>query len=202
MILRGLTNTLRMGALDLKHERSYGIDTGKFKRSDDSEYFHYQGAGYGITLKIFTDLVKGRENYHFIDIGSGKGRALIVAESCGFNKLTGIELHQDLVKSAEENLLRYQRRRNTSQVVFIQQNALHFNYHNEPAVYFMFNPFGENVLRQVLIKILQNTKSETFFIYMNPRFAKVFAELGIKKDRIYKTRFYTEAIIYRLPAEN
>jgi hypothetical protein len=58
------------------------------------------------------------------------------------------------------------------------------------------------VLKNVLLKILQNTRSDTWFIYMNPRFSNVFAELGIKKARLYKTRFYTEAIVYHLPAQD
>ena len=93
-------------------------------------------------------------------------------------------------------------RRAESVIRLVNVNAVEFEYQNEPAVYFLFNPFNGDVLKQVLFKIVQNTMSETYIIYMNPKFAMVFAELGIKKHRVYKTRFYTEAIIYRIEKQS
>lgn len=200
-ILRGLLNTIKMGTLELKHEKKFGIKTTAITPARNAEYFHYQGAGYSMVIRMLNDLVKGREDFHFIDIGCGKGRVLIVAESCGFRQITGIELYPDLLKTAAENIKSYSARRNDSVITLLQENALHYNYLNEPAIYFLFNPFSEEILKHVLLKIVQSTRSETWFIYMNPRYAKVFAELGINKDRVYKTRWYTEAIIYKLDAQ-
>jgi SAM-dependent methyltransferase len=201
VILRGFFNTIKLGTLEMKHEKRFSINTGSIKASADADYFHYQGAGYDVILKIFGDLAPGRENYHFVDIGCGKGRAVIVAENAGFNRITGIELHADLLRVASENLKSYTMKRSASVITLLEINALNYEYKDEPAVYFMFNPFAAHVLKNVLLKILQNTRSETYFIYMNPRFANVFAELGIKKQRVYKTRFYTEAIVFHLEAQ-
>ena len=200
-VLRGFVNTLRLGTLELRHERRFGISTGGMEDGRSSDFYHYQGAGYEVIIRMFNDLVKGREDFHFVDIGCGKGRAVIVAENAGFRRVTGIELYEDLLRSAAENVRKYPMKKEQSQLTLVHVNALEFDYQDEPAVYFMFNPFAEHVLRQVLLRITQATRSETFFIYMNPRFASVFAELGLKKFRVYKTRFDTEAIIYHLPAQ-
>lgn len=202
VILRGLVNTLRLGTLELKHERRYGIRTGAISPAREPGYHHYQGAGYEVILRIFRDMAPGREHFHFIDIGCGKGRALIVAESCGFRRVTGIELYEDLLQEAARNVERFPMRRADSVIRLVNVNALDFEYPDEPAVYFLFNPFGADVLRKVLLNILQSTRSETYIVYMNPRFAKVFAELGIRKSRVYKTRWYTEAVVFRLAVES
>lgn len=202
VILRGFVNTLRLGVLEVKHEKKFGIRTASIQPSSDPQYYHYQGAAYDISLRIFRDLVAGREHFHFIDIGCGKGRALIVAEHCGFSRLTGIELYPELLKEAAKNVENFPMRRTGSVITLLQANALDFEYPDEPAVYFLFNPFNSDVLRQVLLRIVQATRSETYFVYMNPKFAAVFAELGIKKHQVYKTRFYTEAIVYHLEKTN
>ena len=201
VILRGFFNTIRMGMLEIKHEKRLSIKTGSIKASRDEDYFHYQGAGYDVVFKIFGDLAPGRADYHFVDIGCGKGRAVIVAENCGFNYITGIELHHDLLVTAAENVRSYPMRRGDSTITLLEVNALNYEYKDEKAVYFLFNPFAGNVLKNVLLKILQSTRSDTWFIYMNPRFSEVFSELGLKKHRVYKTRFYTEAIVYHLPPQ-
>lgn len=201
VVLRGFINTIRLGALDLRHEKRFGISTTAPGQARSTDYYHYQGAGYDMIIRMFADLVPGREHYHFIDIGCGKGRAVIVAENAGFRKVTGIELFDDLLRIAAENVKKYPTKKNDSSITLLHLNALNYNYENEPAIYFLFNPFTGNVLKEVLLRIMQQTKSDTYFIYMNPKYASVFAELGVRKSRVYKTRFYTEAIIYHLQPE-
>ena len=161
VVLRGLFNTIKLGTLEMKHEKRFSIKTGSIKSSAEEDYIHYQGAGYVVIIKIFGDLAPGRENYHFVDIGCGKGRAVIVAENCGFNHITGIELHADLLRVAAENVKAYPMRRKESVITLLEINALNYEYKDEKAVYFMFNPFAGHVLKNVLLKILQNTRSET-----------------------------------------
>lgn len=199
VVLRGLYNTVKMGILEMRYEKRYGINTLAPGQRREKENYEYQGAGYGIIIKLFRDLVKGREGFHFVDIGCGKGRAVIVAAEAGFRRVTGIELYEDLLKEAAENIKKSPVTTNSA-ITLLHTNAILHDYTDEPAIYFLFNPFGETVLRSVVQKIIQNTRSETFFIYMNPRHASVFAELGIQKHRVYKTRFYTEAILYHLKA--
>jgi predicted RNA methylase len=133
-----------------------------------------------------------------VDIGCGKGRALFVAEYCGYSNLTGIELDPSLLEIARQNAELFVFRRPESVFKFVSQNAVDFNYPDEPTVYFLFNPFNEDILRQVLTAITNATTSLTWVVYMNPVFRAPFNEFKMATVMEIKTRFYTEAIVYRL----
>lgn len=196
---RGLLNTLRLLTWEMKEEKRFGIQTSAIKKSDSSEFHHYQGASYLVLQRLFKALPETVKNYKLVDIGCGKGRAVFAAEHAGFDRLTGIELDAELLKAARENERRYALRRRASTIHFIHANALEYEYKNQPTVYFLFNPFNETVLRAVLQNIRASTRSDTWFIYMNPLFPAPFTEQQSEVVREIKTWRYREAIIYRWP---
>jgi SAM-dependent methyltransferase len=198
--LRGFLATLQLLSSERKYEKKFRIKSSSIKRSTSSEFFHYQGAPYIVLLRIFKEVTKKTAIFDFIDIGCGKGRAVFVAEYSGYNKLMGIELDNELVGEALENMNRYPFKRKDSEINFIHVNALEYDYRDKPTVYFLFNPFNEKVLSEVLDRILASTKSETWFIYVNPMYKKPFEERPFEVEKQFKTRFYTEAIVYRLYA--
>jgi SAM-dependent methyltransferase len=200
LILRGLWNTGNLFYQDIRQENEFKIHTSSFKNSDSQQFFHYQGAGYLVLSRIFKEL-KTYTDFSFVDIGSGRGRVIFAAERAGFNDLTGIELDEELVDSAKENLKIYPFKRNESVIRFLNENALTFKYKNEPAIYFLFNPFNEEILKEVLSRIESATSGPTVFVYMNPLFRRAFERTGITRSRTIKTRFYTEAIIYKMNFE-
>lgn len=198
LILRGPLNSIRLISNEAKYEKQFKIHTSEFIRSASSEYFHYQGASYLVLFRLFKELDERVKTYSFIDIGSGKGRVVFVAEHFGFNDLTGIELNEKLVKEANENLERYISKREASHIRFITKNALEVEYENRAALYFLFNPFSAVILKKVLEKIIKTSTHETWFIYMNPLYKDVFNDYGIQEVKRVKSGFYTEAIIYKI----
>ena len=195
--MRGFTNTIRLIRAEPVNEKKYGLSTSSIKKSGSSEFFHYQGAGYLVLFRIFEEITQQTKGFNFIDIGSGKGRPIFVAEHFGYENLTGIELDKELVEAANMNLKHYLLKRKTSQIEFINANALEYNYKNEPTVYFLFNPFNEIVLKNVLERILASTRSETWFVYMNPKYSEVFTTDKFEKVKELKTKRYLEAVIYK-----
>ena len=198
--LRGFFNTARLLAAEGRYEKKFGIKTAAIKQSDSKEFFHYQGAGYLALLRILKDVFKDTGGFDFMDIGCGKGRAVFVAEYCGYNNLTGIELDAGLLVDAEANLKTYPFKRAGSVIQFIHANALEYSYSDRPMVYFFFNPFNEDIMRQVLHRIMAATGNETWFVYMNPLYQKPFAENSIKPVKEFKTGRYLEAIVYKANA--
>lgn len=198
IILRGPVNTAKLLVAELTWEKKFLIKTARIKKSDSNEFFHYQGASYLVLLRIFKMLSEQTKRLHFVDIGCGKGRAIFVAEYSGFTNLSGIELDPTLIEEAKENEKSYAFKRNDSQINFILGNALDVNYNDQPTLYFLFNPFNEEIMTKVIHKILRQTKSETWFVYMNPLFTKPFEQNNIQMVSTLKTGLYTEAIIYRL----
>lgn len=198
VFLRGPVNTARLIRAELIFEKKFGIRTATVKRNFTDEFFHYQGASYLVLLRIFPQIIAQTKHLHFTDIGSGKGRAIFVAEYCGYDRLTGLELDGSLVDIAKSNIDLYRFKRKGSTIEFINANALEFNYRNEPTLYFLFNPFNEVVLDKVLDGICAATRSETWLVYMNPRFTAPFNNRKMEVVMSIKTGFYKEAIVYRL----
>lgn len=198
VFLRGLFNTLRLLRAESVYEKKFRIKTASIKKSNSKEYFHYQGAGYLVLLRIFSEIMKETKEYSFVDIGCGKGRAVFVAEYSGYNKLYGIELDEELVKEAVNNKGLYPFKRKESDINFIHANALEYTYKNEPTVYFLFNPFNENVLNKVVDRISNSSTSEAWFVYMNPLYPLPFVKKQITRVKTIKTRFYKEAIIFKM----
>lgn len=196
--LRGGVNTLKLISEESKNELLYGIKTSSFKKSNSTNYYHYQGAGYLILFRIFEKIYTQTQNYTFVDIGCGMGRPCFVAESYGYKNIIGIDLDLNLINEAKFNFERRLLKNKTSQINFIHVNALEYNYKNEPTVYFLFNPFNELVLKNVLSKITEQTQSETWFVYMNPLYSNAFYFEKFEIITELKTKRYLEAIIYKL----
>jgi len=108
----------------------------------------------------------------FIDLGSGKGRTLLMASDYPFRRIVGVELLPALHQIALENLRKYH---SPSQKCFVLESvcadATEFPFPEDPMVIYLFNPFPESGLRRVLAKLaqsLQQTPRAVFVLYHNP----------------------------------
>jgi SAM-dependent methyltransferase len=74
---------------------------GKISESEALQYGEIDCAAFSRLLMGLELNVAGGENTSFVDVGSGSGKAVLVAASTGkFNKATGIEIVEDLHKMA------------------------------------------------------------------------------------------------------
>jgi SAM-dependent methyltransferase len=185
----------------MSHDGHLNISTSRIRHSASKDFYHYQGASYKVILPLFKEAFALTGNIPFIDIGCGKGRAAFVAERCGYDNITGIELEDELVKQANENLDRFNHSRSISHIRFIHANALEFGYPEGPTVYFLFNPFSGEILARVLDKIVAAAHKDTWFIYMNPKFSEKFDHRFTTVKKI-TTGFYREALILKLAARS
>jgi hypothetical protein len=115
-----------------------------------------------LTLRDFT----------FIDLGSGKGRTLLMASDYPFRRIVGVELLHSLHQIAEENLRLY---KNEAQKCFALESmcadATAFPLPNDPLVIFLFNPFPESGMRQVVANLEQSLRAHprpVYVLYHNP----------------------------------
>jgi SAM-dependent methyltransferase len=93
-------------------------------------------------------------DYTFLDIGAGKGRAMLLASEMEFRNVLGIELNPELVAVAERNLERWQtlgRARTPMQL--LQGDIAELEFPDTPCLVYLFNPFGPVVLRQLIRRI-------------------------------------------------
>ena len=121
----------------------------------------------------------------FIDLGSGKGRTLLMASEYPFRRIIGVELLPSLHRIAQENLQNYE---NVSQQCFALEavclDATAFVLPDEPLVLYLFNPFPESGLRKT-IRNLENSLRKhpraTYVLYHNPQLERVLNEQSFLK---------------------
>jgi SAM-dependent methyltransferase len=111
-------------------------------------------------------------DFTFIDLGSGKGRTLLMASDYPFRRIVGVELLPSLHQIAQENLRQY---KSESQKCFalesICADATAFPLPADPLVIFLFNPFPESGMRQVVANLDQSLREHprpVYVLYHNP----------------------------------
>lgn len=124
-------------------------------------------------------------DFTFLDLGSGKGRTLLMASDYVFRRIIGVELLPSLHAIAQRNLETY---RKESQKCFDLQSicadATSFPLPGDPLVIYLFNPFPETGLRRVLANIERTLRSHArplYVIYYNPLLEHVLSESGSLK---------------------
>jgi len=150
----------------------YSEDEDRLQTNDSDIYFDYDPVKVSTFTKAIQCLKIRYEDFTFIDIGSGKGRALLMATSYPFKEIIGIEMFPYFKEIAERNIVAF---RNVEQKCFnikIENfEATAYPLPQEKTVFFLFNPFNG----EVLIKFLSNMKNslsisprEIFLIYLYP----------------------------------
>jgi SAM-dependent methyltransferase len=102
-----------------------------------------------------------------IDIGCGKGGALITLSDFQFGKIAGVELSYKLVCVAKENLEKLK----IKGIETFCCNATEFNGYDEFNYIYMYNPFPDKIMiyfLQVLQASLQRKPRELIIIYKCP----------------------------------
>lgn len=136
--------------------------------------FHspYQPTEPGLFREMMAALPIDFRQFTFIDIGSGKGRTLLMASEYPFKKIVGIELLSELDHAAKKNILGY--KSPTQQCATIEAvcvNARQFDLPDEPLVLYLFNPLPEAALHEFvgrLEKSLEKSPRAVWIVYHNP----------------------------------
>ena len=132
--------------------------------------------------------------FTFFDIGSGKGRALLLASQYRFRRIVGIELLAELNEVARENIQKFARANQECQTIeTICADASEFNFPSEPLVIFLFNALPETKLKKLLTNLcnsLDLSPRPTFILYGNPEFDQSFLSYP-QLTRISATQQYS-----------
>ncbi|HSY91313.1 MAG TPA: class I SAM-dependent methyltransferase [Candidatus Binatus sp.] len=119
-------------------------------------------------------------DFTFIDLGSGKGRTLLMASDYPFRRIVGVELLHSLHQIAQENLRLYKREpQKCFALESVCTDATAFVFPNDPLVLYLFNPFPESSMRQVLANLEQSLRTHprpVFVLYHNPLLEHVLSQ--------------------------
>jgi SAM-dependent methyltransferase len=114
--------------------------------------------------------------YTFVDMGCGKGRAVLMASEMPFREVLGVELNAGLVAVAERNLQRWDElglRQCPSRV--LQGDAAEFLLPEAPLLVYLYNPFRAPVMR-MLLERLEAVSGRVDILYLVPEQEVVFTE--------------------------
>ena len=131
--------------------------------------------------RVLQDLPIG-PNDAILDLGCGKGGALLTMAQFPFGKLAGLDLSAEMIAIARRNLAIA----GHEHVELIEGDACIFDDYDDFTYIYMYNPFPREVMRQAIDTIersLARRPRSLTIIYKNPRFHEeivangVFAEL-------------------------
>jgi SAM-dependent methyltransferase len=160
----------------------YDLPTGHGHDRCNNGYFAVAPSVFHQTMeRLSLDLPR----FTFVDLGSGKGRALLLALDHGFREVIGVEISPRLERIARENIARYRPPREAPPVRSILADAADFDWPPSPLVIYTWNAFTEPVMRRVLENLrasLASRPREAYLVYIHPELdAALEGELWLKK---------------------
>ncbi|HWF13773.1 MAG TPA: class I SAM-dependent methyltransferase [Candidatus Acidoferrales bacterium] len=179
-------------------DRKYGTDTGGYLGPEDlangctNDAHNY---GYSaIAPSVFHEAcrkwqetlpaVSGRiEAYTFVDVGTGKGRPLLLASELPFRKVIGVELNDELARIAQQNVTRWVRiKKPKAKIRVVQEDATKFQWPRTPLLVYLYNPFACPLVEQMAENIAAASPQGSGLadlLYVNPTCADRLAAQGL-----------------------
>ena len=201
---RVLPSRRRARYLDRTFDARFGVDTGGIIElagleidSGNKEFGqNYQAIPPTTFDELISELQIKYEDFLFIDFGSGKGRALLLASEFPFKKIIGVEFAHLLHERAQQNIHKYNSpTQKCRDLESVWMDATVFAIPRDKAVFYFFNPFGAEVMAIVLGNIkksLEEYPREVFILYGVPDQKELLEKLGFLK--ISQTKYQ---VVYR-----
>lgn len=190
---RGLSRTLKVASsclADLTFDWRYGTDTGRRKPAWNTvppDGALAQGLFHQPTkarpLRRLLESLSLPLGGGFVDLGSGKGRALLIAAQHGFRDITGVEFSSRLCDCARRNAALFARKQGLSaRTEVVCGDAGAYAFRPDQQVLFLYNPFDEIVLGRVLANLrrsLAEAPRPVWLLYANPVHRKTVEDCGL-----------------------
>ena len=127
-----------------------------------------------------------------VDLGSGKGGAILTLARCGFEEIVGVELSPELIRIAEANM----RRAEVRGVAFMHADAAGFADVDRFTHVYLYHPFPCAVVERVVANLgasLARRERPLTVIYANPVCHQVLASSGLFRVELESVRFHPRA---------
>ena len=165
-------------------DQQFGVETSGLLYAEDlpsgSNRDLYNSGYFGIApsvlCEILTRLQLHFEDFTFIDLGSGKGRALLIASQYPFRSVIGVELTPKLHEISLSNLAKYGGPQRCQDVRSVKGDATEFTFPSGPLVVYLWNSFDGPVFTTVLANLeasLARDPREIFILYIEPNLDSV-----------------------------
>ena len=166
--------------------RTSGIIPGRFLKTGHRHDRH-STAYFGVAPSVFGALMRrwrksrpcaALEEFTFVDVGAGMGRAMLLASEMPFKRVEGIELNPALAGIARRNAAKWKASgKAKSPMRMMCGDAVEFRFPKGPCVVFLFNPFGASVMRRLLVRVgeaFRDLPGQVDLLYVNHEQEHVF----------------------------
>lgn len=92
----------------------------------------------------------------FVDLGSGKGMALLVAGRLPYRWVVGVEIDEKLSRYARHNVRLARRRLRAGRVDSVTASVLDWPFSDDTSIVFMFNPFIGQTFRAAVHRVFDS----------------------------------------------
>jgi predicted RNA methylase len=157
-------------------DRRYGFETWRPVPLTELGIAHEDRVGYEpsdslVLRRAFRHLEVGPQEV-FLDLGSGKGRAILEAARQPFKRIIGVEISPQLNQIAASNLEATRSRLRCQNIELVQSDIVDFRFPDDVTVVYAFNPFGGAVFEaamRALIASFDRRPRRMYLIYLNPK---------------------------------
>jgi len=145
-------------------------------------------------IRRVLNIIPHHNNATFLDLGCGKGRALVVASEFPFRSVIGVEISPELVQLAEKNAQVIARNHpERTPITVVGGDASNYPLPEGNLIVFLYNPFEKEVITELLKNIetaLADRDSSVWIVYANPVCGHIFDTSSTL------CRIYAESISY------
>ena len=113
----------------------------------------------------------------FLDLGSGLGRALLIAAAFPFRRVIGVELAPGLCETARENVARFRGRRRCGAIDVVCEDALAYAIPPDVSIVYVYSSFTGELFSQVFERILGSVDE-------NPRLLRLVYNYPVEHNHV------------------
>lgn len=152
-----LLNGVRLAAYD----RLLGVSTAGYLLTEDcvlstgGDNAHYEGCQWLPVRRALKKLAPNRSDV-FVDLGAGRGKALLIAGRLPYKRVVGVEIDESLSQCARANIENVQSRLRAQEVTCKTSNVLDWAIPDDVSIIFMFNPFIDQTFHTVLDRVFES----------------------------------------------
>ncbi len=140
--------------------------------------------------RVLASLDIAFEDFTFIDFGSGKGRALLLASEFPFKRIIGLEFSPELHQIAQENVRHYRsEQQRCRDIESINVDFVAFPLPAEPLVLFFFDPCHLRVLAEVVARIGQSLLASPRPLYI------AYVAVRPEQEQLFRTAAFLNEIV-------
>lgn len=171
---------------ELEFDRRFSVETAgripkyRFANSNPN-WLHgvdYLPVPAGEFNQLLSEILIEYERFTLVDLGAGKGRAVILAARYPFRKIIGVEYAAELIQTAQRNLSTYRGPKLLCRdIQFECMDAARFTLPSGPLLIYLYNPFEGPVMKAVVETVrrsLEENPREIAVAYHTPEWGHLW----------------------------